>query len=271
MILLALAALIGVWRCRTAAYFKWVAILFAWMLAAWLLFSASEFLLFPTFEGAIARAILARFGSGAVVLAVVVAHVSITLYCLFRMWDVYRDVRDARAAGGWDEIAEGNSNARKMLETGGIVAGTAALILAGSWGQAADPPPDSGRAEATALASASAPAAADERAGSFEQELLAAAEELNASGPRTKAADPYTTFVGASASGRTFTYHFELSAPDVTEEKVRTFLKEKVAPQACSSDQRDSMREHGAYYTYSYTSPRLAAPVSLTMSEEYCT
>jgi hypothetical protein len=57
IIIVAVAALLGIWRYRSLDYFRWVAVLFVWMLAADTLFAGYGTLQDPRGDGLITRQI----------------------------------------------------------------------------------------------------------------------------------------------------------------------------------------------------------------------
>ena len=277
ILIIVVTALIGLWFCRTRSWFKWVAILFAWFLAANFLFSAYGTLDDPSGDGLVTRQIRRAAGDGPLVgfyaLGFIVFHVGFTLYGLFRLWDAWRDHRAAppEAEEGSDLLPD--LTGRKQLETVGVLA-LAGLWAAATWPSGGVAPSElagaGGEIEAIALAGEAGAGATGKLVAepSVESDLRAAAAEINARAPQP--IDEITTLVGASAAGRELTHHYEFAASDVSSVALRKLIRDEVLPKICIGAARARMRDDGVTYTYSYVGPDRKAPVAVSVNEKIC-
>jgi hypothetical protein len=269
-VIIVVALILGIWRFRSAEYFKWVGMAFLWMLAGTFLFSGGGTLEDPTGDGLIAHQV--RIGTndgpmmGLYAIVMIVVLWGGIIYFLNRARKAANAFKEARAAlddQGVFEQEEADTS-RKGLETVGL------LILAGAWFyfnfstlMAARNAPEQS-ADATASAEPSSPTPL-----TVEQEVLGAAAQINAEAPHQ--IDLETVLERASASGRTLTYHYSLKGEGGADgDRLRKFALANVVPKVCISDLRESMKDRGVSYIYSYAAKGLDHPVSVTVSEEIC-
>src|SRR5215217_3176018 len=122
LIVVAVAALFGIWRCRTPLYFKWVAVLFAWMLVAWALFSLGGTLEEPGGDGLISREVRRanenRAWMGIYALVYLVLYWSGAGLFIARMVRAYRVSRAAENDScDVSRAVEPDMTQRQMMET----------------------------------------------------------------------------------------------------------------------------------------------------------
>lgn len=264
MLIVVVAALIGIWRYRSAEYFKWLAILFVWMLAAGL-FYAGGTLEDPTGDGLITREIRRATddgpGMGIFAIAFLIVYWGGAIFFITRM------VRAARAFKASQEAMyddpdfvdrEGDNTTRQAVETLALLAAAALWIW--FWYLRPSQP---------ALAPAPVVTAPAQPAQEMtpEQELMGAAAEVNATTPQQ--VDEGTVLERATAAGRTLTYHLRLKS-EVPRDAVRRFIRMSVVPKVCTGPLRQPMKSDGISYAYSYVAPNLSEPVVLTVDEEMC-
>lgn len=268
MLIVVVAALFGVWRCRSSEYFKWVAILFVWMLTASLLFYADGTLEDPTGDGLITREIRRATddgpGMGIFAIAFLIVYWGGAIFFITRM------VRAARAFKASQEAMyddpdfvdrEGDNTTRRVFETLALLAAAALWI----WFWFLRPPQ---------LEVSQAPAAATEQSPqtpqklTIEQEVLGVAADINANVPQR--IDEQTVLERATASGRTLTYHYRIDPKGGSPEELRTFIRKNVVPKVCTGSLRQSMKDPGVAYVYSYAAPSFREPVSVSVDEKMC-
>lgn len=269
MLIVVVAALLGIWRYRSFDYFKWVIILFVWMLGASLLFSGGGTLENSSGDGIITRQIRVATndgpGTGIFAIGFIIAYWGGAIFFITRM------VKVARAAHQGDSVGVASEQytdetTRKAVETTLLLIATAGWIYVaflrplGLVGAGSSPPPPVVTRQETA------PAAPAEM--SVEQQLMGAAAEINADTP--KQIDPTTTLVRASASGRMLTYHYRLSQKRVERTALRSFVLTHVIPKTCTGVTRPSMKVDGIKYIYSYEADGLSSPLKVTVDEATC-
>lgn len=181
MAIVIVAALLGIWRFRSPEYFKWLAILFVWMLAGTLLFSGGGTLQDPTGDGLITRQIRVATNDGAGM--GIFAIVFIIVYWGGAIFFITRMVKAARRYKADEEAEldhpdyreEPDNGGRKTIETLGL------LLASAVWIYFAFLMPR----EAANTASADAEGAATVEAASnmppqIERDLVGAAAQVNA-------------------------------------------------------------------------------------------
>src|SRR4051812_37223159 len=98
MLLIYLAALFGIFRFRAREYWKWLAMLFVWMLGAQLLFAGGGTLEQPAGDGLIAHQIRRATndgpGMGIFALVVIIVYWGVTIGMLRKMWSVGKQPED---------------------------------------------------------------------------------------------------------------------------------------------------------------------------------
>lgn len=268
MLIVVIAALLGIWRYRSVEYFKWVGATFVWLIAANLLFSGGGTLDAPSGDGIITRQLRIATEDGpmmgllAIVLLVLIWGT--VIYFISRM------VKAAKAVSEADELAmvedtysSGADTTRKSLETVGL------FLAAAIWIWFAFVRPAQAEAQVWEAATQNAEQQEPEvTALTIEQEVLGAASEINASTPQQ--IDPTTTLLRATASERTLTYHYRLEPTGSDRESLMSFLRANVVPKACTGELRPHMRESDVSYAFSYTGSDFADPVRITIDENLC-
>ena len=263
MLIVVVAALLGIWRYRSAEYFKWVAILFAWMLAGTLLFAGGGTLENPAGDGLIARQIRVATndgpGMGIFALAFIVVYWGGAIFFITRMVREARRLSSTTHADG-EFIERDGDTSRKFVETLGLL-GAAAIWIWFAFLRPAD----------TQFAESSGPQTSVPPAGvplTVEQQVLGAAAEVNADVP--KRLDEQTVLVKATAAGRTLTYYYTIDPRGAGRDEFPPFFRQKVIPRVCTGPLRKSMKEHGVNYIFSYESDVWDEPVSSEVNEGVC-
>lgn len=268
MAIVIVAALLGIWRFRSPEYFKWLAILFVWMVAGAVLFSGGGTLQDPTGDGLIARQIRVATndgpGMGIFAIIFIIVYWGGAIFFITRMVKAARGYRaDQEAALDHPDYHEEPDNGRrKTIETLGLLLASAlwiyfAFLLPRQATNTASP--DAGGAEAEESTSNMPP--------QIERDLVGAAAQVNAEGP--KQVDATTTLERASASGKTLTYYYSITEQG-TAKQLRSFVLKKVVPKVCGGPLRSVMKSDGVSYVYSYKLPNLAEPVAVEVTEEMC-
>jgi hypothetical protein len=268
MFIVIVAALLGIWRYRSVEYFKWVAILFAWMLAGTLLFAGGGTLEDPSGDGLIARQIRQATndgpGMGAFALIFIVVYWGGAILFISRM------VREARAitagqTGSYDDAdlsgADEVDQSRKVLETLGLLAAAAIWI----WFAFLRPTEMEVAEEAPALQNKEP---AKPVALTVEQQVLGAAAEVNSDVP--KRLDAQTVLLKATAAGRTLTYHYAIDPRGAGPDEFPSFARRRIIPRVCTGPLRASMKDPGVTYIFSYQSDKWDKTVSTTIDESVC-
>lgn len=266
MLIVLIAAFLGIWRFRSAEYFKWVAILFVWMLAAALLFSGGGTLDNTAGDGLITREIRRASGDGPAM--GIFAIVFVVVYWGGAIFFITRMVREARAIRAAQEASyddpdyvedDRSDTSRKVLETIGLLA--AATI----WIWFAFIRPNQPSATPTTSTPIEPP---NVEPLTVEQQVLGAAAEINANVPQR--IDAQTVLERASASGRTLTYHYRIDARGADEDDFPSFARQNVVPRVCTGPLRSSMKDPGVTYVFSYQSDTWRNPVSIAINERMC-
>lgn len=267
MLIVIVAALLGIWRYRSAEYFKWVAISAVWMFLGGLLFYAGGTLEDPSGDGIITRQIRVATSDGPMmgVFAIVflVAFYGGLIFFVTRMVRAARAVRDADTdAFADDNYSPADNNARKALETLALLAVSAIYI----WFAFVRPAQD--RSAAMEQVVQQIEPVPSPTGLSVEQEVMGAAAEINANVPQKL--DDVTTLERATAAGVTLTYHYRIEATSADKSRLLAFVRTNVVPQACTGPLRAYMKEKGVSYTYSYVGTDFSEPVEVTVDETMC-
>lgn len=268
MLIVIVAALLGIWRYRSTEYFKWVAIAAVWMFAAGILFQAGGTLSDPSGDGIITHQVRIATEDGPMMgifaIGFLVAYYGGLIFFITRMVKAARTVRDAPSLSEWDESIEPDpQTTRKVLETAGLLALSAAWV----WFAFIQPMQRHDQAMDAAIASQTRPLPSPTGL-TIEQELLGAAAEINANAPQRL--DEVTTLERATVKGREFTYHYTIEASAAERDNLLSFIRTNVVPQACTGSMRDDMRTHGVSYTYSYVGTDFETPIELTVDDAMC-
>jgi len=125
LIVVVVAALFGIWRCRTADYFKWVAVLLVWMVVGTTLFSLGGTIADPRGDGLITR-IVRRASENRADMGIY-ALSFLLLYWGGAAWFVTMMVRAYRSRTVETGV-ERDRRQRQTIET------LLVLVAAGAWG-----------------------------------------------------------------------------------------------------------------------------------------
>lgn len=268
MLIVIVAALLGIWRYRSADYFKWVAIAAGWMFVGGLLFYGGGTLEDPVGDGIITHQIRAATNDGPMMglfaIVVLIAYWGGLIFFISRMVKTARKVRETdELAFADDDFVHVDNTGRKALETVAILAASAVWI----WFAFVRPAQDQQEAMDAVSHGQNMPLPAP--AGlSVEQEVMGAAAEINAGLPQKL--DDMTTLERATATGKVLTYHYRIKATSADRDRLLTFIRSNVVPQACTSPLRQDMRDKDVSYTYSYVGTDFTAPVEVTVDENMC-
>jgi hypothetical protein len=268
MAIVIVAGLLGIWRFRSPEYFKWLAILFVWMLAGTLLFSGGGTLQDPTGDGLITRQIriATNDGPGMGIFAIIF----IIVYWGGAIFFVSRMVKAARRYKADQEAALDHPDYREEPDNGGRkTAETVALLFASAaWiYYAFILPRQAAIAPSPVAQDSTASGSANDLPPQIERDLVGAAAQVNAETP--KQVDATTTLERASASGKTFTYYYSITERG-TAKQLRSFVLKNVVPKVCGGPLRAAMKSDGVSYVYSYKLPNLTEPVAVEVTEEMC-
>lgn len=264
MLIIYIAALLGIFRARKRKFWVWLGILFVWTFGAQFLFAGGGTLENLTGDGLITRQIRIATDDGAGM--GLFAMVFIFVYWSGVIWIIRR----LYLASRWTEnenlqresvATEPVSVGRKFIEASVLTAVAAVYVyFAFIVPRMATDEPSSVTVSRTAEGEASDPVARD---------LLQVAEEISRQAP--KKIDPITKLVGVSAEGRTLTYHYELSRRDGTDEQLRLFVHKNAVTATCNNaDMRANMKDYGITYRYSYVMPNADAPIDVDATYQEC-
>lgn len=263
MLIIYVAAMLGIFRFRGREYWKWLAILFVWMLAAQLLFAGGGTLENPSGDGLITHQIRVATndgpGMGVFAIVFVIVYWGGAIWMLRKMWLVGKQLEEERLdhdAETGDEV----STERKLSEA------VLATLIASAYIYFAFILPRT--ASATEVAPVEAAQTQADAPDPIASELTQAASEVNRETP--KSIDPITTLESVTAEGRRLTYHYRLSRRDGTDEQLRKFVRRNGVASACkNTDMLRAMKDYQVTYRYSYMMPNAADPVFVdaTLSE----
>lgn len=268
MLIVIVAAMLGIWRYRSAEYFKWVSIAAVWMFFAGLLFYADGTLEDPSGDGFITHQVRVATNDGPMMglfaIVFLVAYYGGLIFFVTRMVKAARAIREADEFALADEnFVPADKSGRKVLETVALLAISALWI----WFAFVRPAQDRSAAMDVVVQQQDDPF--PQPTGlTVEQEVMGAAAEINASLPQKL--DNVTTLERATASGTTLTYHYRIEATSADRDKLLTFIRSKVVPQACTGPLRPHMRDKGVSYTYSYVGTDFTTPLEITVDEAMC-
>ena len=247
-LLVFIPALAGIWRYRFWAYWKWVLVMFGWQTLADFLFAASGTLEQPQGDGLITALVRRATSDGAEV-----ALLGLGFWIVFLLGVGFIIFRLRAAAKNPPPHAQDASRVplvRRIGETGGFTAALAALMFGPA-----------------VLALSQRPAAASPHPTSLEEEVAAAAAELNRGTPQQ--IDPSTRLVTVRAQGRTLIYDYELSERG-TADQMRAFFERNSLGKVCADPVMRAEMRRGVTFRYSYSLVELDAPVAIDVSESVC-
>tara|TARA_R110002124_G_scaffold89707_1_gene229352 strand:+ start:15164 stop:15991 length:828 start_codon:yes stop_codon:yes gene_type:complete len=268
MLIVIVAALLGIWRYRSIEYFKWVGIAAVWMFVAGVLFYAGGTLEDPTGDGIITHQIRVAANNGPMMglfaIAFLIVYWGGLIFFISRMVKAARAVREAdELAFAEDEYARAENTGRKALETVALLAASVVWI----WFAFLEPAQDQQEGMDADIPLQNAPLPSP--AGlSVEQEVMGAAAEINAGLPQK--IDEVTTLEKATAAGKKLTYHYRIEGTSADRDKLLTFIRSNVVPKACTGSLRPYMRDKGVSYTYSYVGTDFTAPIEVNIDEKMC-
>lgn len=271
MLLIWIAALFGVFRFRTLSYWRWVGIVFIWMIAANLLFYADGTLQNPEGDGVITRMIRlsTNDGPGMAVFALVLVAVYYggIIIMLRKAWSAGKEYDQDRLEAEY-EVTD-IPLARKATEAVVVTAVIAAYIYftmvpSARERQVSHAQSEPASVEGSELVGGTGHASLPSQPSNIdpvEMQLAAAARDLNRTLPQK--VDQITTLEGATVQGRVFTYHYRLSRRDAPDSGLRKFIRESVVPRACrDSRMRAAIKDYSIVYRYEYTLPNADNKVS---------
>lgn len=268
MLIVIVAALLGIWRYRSAEYFKWVGIATVWMFLGGVLFYAGGTLEDPSGDGIITHQVRVATNDGPMMglfaIVFLIAYWGGLIFFISRMVNAAKSVRESDVlAVAEKDYESSDSTGRKMLETGAILALSAVWI----WFAFVRPAQDRWEVMDAVVQQENEPLPSPSGL-TVEQEVMGAAAEVNASLPQKL--DDVTTLVKATASERTLTYHYQIEATSAVRDRLLTFIRSNVVPQSCTGPLRPHMRDKGVSYTYSYEGTDFTTPVEVTVDERMC-
>lgn len=263
MLIIYVAALFGIFRFRGREYWKWLGILFVWMLAAQLLFAGGGTLENPSGDGLIAHQIRVATndgpGMGIFAIVFIIVYWGGAIWMLRKMWSVGKQLEEERLDRE-AETGEEVSFERKVGET------VVATVIAAIYIYAAFILPR------TAAESAPAPVVTSQTETDVDPiaaELTQAASDASRDTP--KKIDQITTIESVTAAGRQLTYHYRLSRRDATDEQLRKFVRQHGVVSACKNlDMLRAMKDYQVIYRYSYMLPNAAEPVFVDATFRDC-
>lgn len=263
MLIIYVAAMFGFFRFRGREYWKWLAILFVWMLAAQLLFAGGGTLEIPSGDGLIAHQIRVATndgpGMGIFAILFIIVYWGGAIWMLRKMWSVGNQLEEERL----DREAETGDDVSSERKLGEAVLATMiaaiyiylAFILPRTPAEAGPVPVVTSQTETDVD-----PIAA---------ELTQAANDANRDAP--KKIDEITTLESVTAEGRQLTYHYRLSRRDATDVQLRKFVRQHGVVSACKNpDMLRSMKDYQITYRYSYMVPSAPDPVFVDATFDEC-
>lgn len=264
MFIIYIAAMLGIFRFRGREYWKWVVILFAWMFGAQLLFAGGGTLDDPSGDGVIAHQIRIATndgpGMGLFAIVFLIAYWGGAIWLIRKLYSVSKEVEQDHLQQEWDTEVT-TATGRKLVEAAVLTLMTAIYVYF-----AFVAPSTTARTSAPVV---NATPARSNAPDPISRELSNAADEVTRSGP--KKLDPITTLVRASVKGRVFTYHYELSRRDVTDDELRKFARKNAVGLACNNpDMFHGIKDYGITYRYSYLLPNADAPVEIDANFKEC-
>jgi hypothetical protein len=133
LLIIVVAAMYGIWRCRSRNYFKWVGITFAWIVVSNLLFSAGGTLSDPSGDGLITRQVRIAASDGPAMglfaLAILLLFWGGIIYFIIKM---QREVSALRALSDESSFAETEAETsvgRKVLDSIILLAAAAIWVF----------------------------------------------------------------------------------------------------------------------------------------------
>jgi len=265
LLIVIIAALLGIWRYRSKTYFTWVAITALWMFAGGFFFQAGGTLEDPTGDGLITRQIriATQDGPGMGLFAIIflVTYWGGVIYFVSRMAKAANAIRDFDPSVFDEDGVAGSNNGRKIGETVALLVASALWV----WFAMIQPAVQRDEPQTAEVSNKVLP---KPTGLTIEQELLGVAAEINSSAPQR--IDEVTVLERATASGRELTYHYSIEADPKDREQLERFLRTNVLPKVCTGDQRPTMRDHGVSYIYRYEAGGFSEPVVIKIEEGTC-
>lgn len=267
MLIVFIAALLGIWRYRSSEYFRWVGAALVWMLASSFLFQGGGSLEDPSGDGWITHQVRVATDDGPLVALFGIAF--LILYYGGLLFFVTRMRKAAKLHSRTDDVAFDDNvivpdrTGRKVLETAGLVAAVGGFL----WFSYVLPVQ---QADAATVGESDTRASVIDGQNSLtvEQELLGVAAEMNATLPQSL--DQITTLERVTASARTLTYRYQIEAKAEDRTRLEKYIRTTVIPKVCTGPQRADLRTDGVSYVYSYTSRDFAAPLKVQVDEALC-
>ena len=263
MLIIYVAAMLGIFRFRGRKYWKWVGILAAWMIGAQFLFAGGGTLNSPAGDGLIAHQIRIATndgpGMGLFAIIFLIAYWGGAIWIIRKLYSVGKEVEQVRLQQEWD-TEEKTANSRKLGEAVAVTSISAIYVYFAFLAPLA-----AVQRPAPFVAAASVQDAPDP----ISRDLSSVAEEITRSTPTRF--DSITTLERASAQGRVLTYHYVLSRRDGTDDQLRKFARSHAVASACKNpDMFKGMKDYGITYRYSYMMPNAEAPIEIDANFAEC-
>jgi hypothetical protein len=270
MLVVYIAVLFGIFRFRRVEYWKWVGILFVWMLGAGLLFSGGGTLQDPSGDGIIAHQIrvATNDGPGMAIFAIMflIVYWGGAIWMLRKMYVAGKEVEQERLdreAETGEKVTGGRKLAEALAATVIIAIYIYFMFILPRTTEA--PPPVVTTVPTTTAQTANRDADSDPIA----DELAQAAIEADKETP--KRIDPITTLVSVTAADRELTYHYRISRRDASDDQLRRFVREHGVSQACKNPGMfQAMKDYQVAYHYSYMMPNATKPVVVDATYAEC-
>jgi hypothetical protein len=269
MLLVYVAVLFGIFRFRSAEYWKRLGILFLWMLGAWFLFAGGGTLQNPSGDGLIAHQIRIATndgpGMGIFAIVFIIVYWGGAIWMLRKMYQAGKEGEEERLdreAETGEEVPPG----RKLAEAVGATATIAVYIyFMFILPRTTEAAPPVATTEPLTAQSTTQDAGADPIA----TELAQAAADATREAP--KRIDPITTLESVTASGRELTYHYRISRRDASDEALRKFVRKHGVTRACkNAGMLQAMKDYQVTYHYSYMMPNASRPVVVDATYADC-
>ena len=268
MLIIYVAALLGIFRFRSRSYWKWIGFLLVWMFGASLLFAGGGTLDDPSGDGFIAHQVRIAtndgLGMGLFSLAFIIAYWGGAIWMLRKAYLAGRQFEEEQG-DRTDEEIELVGLGRKALEA------VVVTLIGGLYVYGAYLLPFQTTDNALSSATIASPAEPAESPAPdpVASALAATAEQLMGDVP--KKLDPITTLVSISAEGRVLTYHNKLSRRDASDDALRSFIRKNGVTKACkNADMMLMMKDYGVTFRYSYAIPNATTPLTVDATFAEC-
>lgn len=262
MLIIFVAAMLGIFRFRSLSYWKWVGFIFLWMFGAQFLFAGGGTLENPTGDGLISHQIRIATndgpGMGLFAIVFIIAYWGGAILMIRKAYVAGKRFEEKQGIEAIEPVAA----ARKLAEAFGLT------LIAGIYIYIAFVLPRQSAEETTPTVTENA-SPGNGSPDPIARELLATAEQMNREGP--KKLNPNTTLESVSAEGRTLTYHYKLLRRDGSDESLRAFVLKNTVSSVCKDgDMLRGMKDYGIAYRYKYLLPNASTPVTVDATYSEC-